>query len=142
RDDAPDLRRREVRHRETGHRKPPRACHRATGSEKWNIEPYGAFGVAHIAPPCASTIERQIDNPMPLPPGFVVKNALNNSTRWSAAMPMPVSCTLISTSSSLSGQERIASSRGRSETEAIAWTAFITVEDDLLELHAVAAHRR
>ena len=63
---------------------------------------------------------------MPMPPGFVVKNALNNSLRWSAAMPMPVSCTLISTSSSLSGQERIASSRGRSETEAIAWTAFIT----------------
>ena len=34
--------------------------------------PGAAVSEAHIRPPCASTIERQIDSPMPMPPGLVV----------------------------------------------------------------------
>src|SRR6266851_7914318 len=37
-----------------------------------NVAPWGMFAVAHIRPPCASMIERQIDSPMPMPPGLVV----------------------------------------------------------------------
>src|SRR6266568_759269 len=36
------------------------------------VAPWGTFAVAHIRPPCASMIERQIDSPMPMPPGLVV----------------------------------------------------------------------
>ena len=32
----------------------------------------GAFALAHNRPPCASIIERQIDNPIPMPAGLVV----------------------------------------------------------------------
>ena len=49
-------------------------------------------GVAHNRPPCASMIERQIDNPMPMPPGFVVKNELNIRSAFSGSMPVPESC--------------------------------------------------
>jgi hypothetical protein len=38
-------------------------------------------------------MERLIDRPMPMPPGLVVKNALNTCARSFAAMPTPVSCT-------------------------------------------------
>jgi hypothetical protein len=48
------------------------------GSANWKVAPYPAFGVAHSRPPCASTMERQIDNPIPMPADFVVKKALNN----------------------------------------------------------------
>ena len=34
--------------------------------------PRGSFAPAHIRPPCASTIERQIDSPMPMPLDLVV----------------------------------------------------------------------
>lgn len=44
----------------------------AVGSSMQKIAPWGLFGVAQIRPPCASTIERQIDNPMPKPLAFVV----------------------------------------------------------------------
>ena len=37
----------------------------------------GASDRALNCPPWASMIERQIDNPMPMPPGLVVKNASN-----------------------------------------------------------------
>jgi len=32
----------------------------------------GTFAIAHNRPPCPSMIERQIDRPIPKPPGFVV----------------------------------------------------------------------
>ena len=47
----------------------------AVGKVKWNVAPRPLFAVAHKRPPCDSTIERLIDNPMPLPWGLVVKNA-------------------------------------------------------------------
>jgi len=45
--------------------------------------------VAQSRPPCASTIERLIDSPMPMPPGLVVKKASNSRSRWFGSMPTP-----------------------------------------------------
>ena len=43
-----------------------------TGSENRKTAPWGAFGLAHSRPPWASTIDRLIDKPMPMPSAFVV----------------------------------------------------------------------
>ena len=43
-----------------------------------NVAPGPTLDDAHIRPPCASMMERQIDNPIPIPLGLVVKKALNN----------------------------------------------------------------
>src|SRR5882724_2315299 len=48
----------------------------AVGKVKWNVAPRPLFAVAHKRPPCDSTMERLIANPMPLPWGLVVKKAL------------------------------------------------------------------
>src|ERR1700733_13021580 len=47
----------------------------AVGKVKWNVAPRPLFAVAHKRPPCNSTMERLIDNPMPLPCGLGVKKA-------------------------------------------------------------------
>jgi len=47
----------------------------AVGKVKWNVAPRPSLAVAHNRPPCDSTIERLMANPMPLPWGLVVKNA-------------------------------------------------------------------
>src|SRR5262249_56739870 len=52
--------------------------HRSTGSVNWNVAPCLGFGVAQSRPPWPSMIERLIDSPMPIPPGLVVKKALNS----------------------------------------------------------------
>jgi hypothetical protein len=36
------------------------------GKVKWNVAPRPLFAVAHKRPPCDSTMERLIDNPIPL----------------------------------------------------------------------------
>jgi hypothetical protein len=41
-------------------------------------------------------IERQIDSPMPMPSGFVVKKALNSRAECSGSIPMPESSTATS----------------------------------------------
>src|SRR5882757_1592534 len=54
---------------------PPRVFYAAgslTGNEKENTVPCGAFAAAERRPPCASTIERLIDKPMPSPSALVV----------------------------------------------------------------------
>jgi len=51
---------------------------RAGGTVNANVAPGPALGDAQIRPPCASMMERQIDNPIPIPLGLVVKKALNN----------------------------------------------------------------
>jgi hypothetical protein len=43
-----------------------------TGKVNWKIAPFGMLALAHNRPPCASTIERQIERPIPIPPGLVV----------------------------------------------------------------------
>ena len=47
----------------------------------WNPVPRGRFGANHSRPSCASMIARQIDSPIPIPSGLVVKSGLNN--QWS-----------------------------------------------------------
>jgi hypothetical protein len=42
------------------------------GRVNWKLAPRGTVAAAHTRPPCASMIERQIDSPMPIPPGLVV----------------------------------------------------------------------
>jgi hypothetical protein len=42
------------------------------GSITEKTAPRGSFGIAQSRPPCASTIDRQIANPVPKPPGLVV----------------------------------------------------------------------
>jgi hypothetical protein len=44
----------------------------SVGSVMLNTAPLGSLGAAHNRPPCASTIERQIDKPMPKPFSLVV----------------------------------------------------------------------
>jgi hypothetical protein len=44
----------------------------ATGKVNRKTAPLGSFAPAHNRPPCASTIERQIERPNPNPPGLVV----------------------------------------------------------------------
>jgi hypothetical protein len=51
---------------------------RIRGRAKWKVAPRSALAVAQNLPPCASMIERLIESPMPMPPGFVVKKALKS----------------------------------------------------------------
>jgi len=37
-------------------------------SQNWKVAPWGRFSVAQSRQPCASMIDRLIDNPMPIPP--------------------------------------------------------------------------
>jgi hypothetical protein len=61
--------------------RPCSSCYRIAGNAKWKVAPRCTFGVAHSRPPCASTMERLIDSPMPMPPGLVLKKALNSRSR-------------------------------------------------------------
>ena len=49
----------------------PCACSRGNATSK--IAPRGSLARTESCPPCASTMDRQIDSPMPIPPGLVVK---------------------------------------------------------------------
>src|SRR5712671_1258954 len=90
------------------------------------MEPWGTVAVAHSRPPWASTIERQIDSPIPMPLDLVVKKALKSRSAFSAEMPTPQSVTLTSTCCVSSSRDRITSSRGRSLTDCMASMPFIT----------------
>src|SRR6266436_8005809 len=68
----------------------------AVGKVKWNVAPRPLFAVAHKRPPWDSTMERLMDNPMPLPWGLVVKNASKICSVFSLGRPTPVSLTEIS----------------------------------------------
>ena len=47
---------------------PYRLC---AGNMNWKVAPTSVFGVPHSRPPCASTIERLMAKPMPMPSAFV-----------------------------------------------------------------------
>ena len=51
------------------------------------------FGAAHNRPSWASMIDRQIDRPIPMPSGFVVKSGLNIRSMSCGPIPVPVSAT-------------------------------------------------
>jgi len=60
---------------------------------KWKVAPRPEFSDAQSRPPCDSIIVLLIDNPIPVPPTFVVKKALKISYILSAGIPTPVSLT-------------------------------------------------
>src|SRR5262249_13256492 len=60
------------------------------------VAPGPSLDVAHIRPPCASTIERQIERPMPMPPSRVVKKGVNSRAEAAGSRPMPESRTTTS----------------------------------------------
>src|SRR5882757_940005 len=68
----------------------------AAGKVKWNVAPRPPLPLAQIRPPCDSTIDLLIARPMPLPCGFVVKNASNIWSALPGGSPGPVSFTEIS----------------------------------------------
>ena len=45
---------------------------RASGSVRWNVAPCPGVFRAQMMPPWPSTIDRAIDSPIPMPPGFVL----------------------------------------------------------------------
>src|ERR1700681_3773110 len=47
-------------------------CVSSLGRVKRNVAPRPGLAAAHKRPPCDSTMERLIDNPIPLPSGLVV----------------------------------------------------------------------
>jgi hypothetical protein len=47
-----------------------RAAFASMGNVKMNVAPCGSFFSVHSRPPCDSTIDRQIANPMPIPSRF------------------------------------------------------------------------
>src|SRR5262249_49851168 len=59
------------------------------GNVKMNVAPRDLLFSAHNRPPCDSTIERQMANPMPIPCSFVVKKGSNILSGKS--MPWPLS---------------------------------------------------
>ena len=61
----------------------------AAGKSIWKTAPFGTFADADNQPPCASTIERQIDNPIPMPSGLVVKNASKSRSICAGSNPGP-----------------------------------------------------
>jgi hypothetical protein len=58
-------------------------------------------------------IERQIDNPMPIPLDLLVTKAPISRSAFSAAIPTPLSITVIDTFPALSWHDRITSPRIR-----------------------------
>ncbi len=67
------------------------------GSITQKTAPRGSFAVAQSRPPCASTIERQINNPMPEPFDLVVSKASKMRARFAGGSPGPESLTSTST---------------------------------------------
>src|SRR6266849_8012614 len=65
----------------------------AVGRVKWNVAPRPSLAAAHNRPPCDSTMERLMANPMPLPCGLVLQNAEKISSIFSIGNPTPVSLT-------------------------------------------------
>src|ERR1700693_3294301 len=68
----------------------------AAGKVKWNVAPRAPSPLAQICPPCDSTIDLLIARPMPLPCGFVVKNASNIWSTLPRGSPGPLSLIEIS----------------------------------------------
>ena len=63
------------------------------GSITQKTAPRGSFAVAQSRPPCASTIERQINNPMPEPFDLVVSKASKMRAKFAGGSPGPESLT-------------------------------------------------
>src|SRR5262249_5309981 len=66
-------------------------------SVKLNVVPGPLLRAAHTRPPCASIMDRQIDSPMPIPFGLVVRKGLNSVPVFSGWFPLPGPCTATTT---------------------------------------------
>lgn len=78
-------------------RTPSRKLCQLCGKVNRNIVPPPGLSSASNLPPCASTITRQTDRPIPRPLDLLVTNGSNNFSRTADDSPGPVSATLIST---------------------------------------------
>ena len=58
-----------------------------------SVAPRASLEVAHNRPPCDSTMERLMANPIPLPCGLVVKKAEKIWSTFPSGSPEPVSLT-------------------------------------------------
>src|SRR5258708_6406883 len=96
------------------------------GRTNWTVVPGPSLGEIDRRPSCASTIERQIESPIPMPLDLVVKKALNSRFAISAEIPTPQSVTLTCTRRFSSWPDRITSSRCRSVIGCMASIPFIT----------------
>jgi hypothetical protein len=70
---------------------PPHAL--AAGRVTKNVAPWSLLLEAHNRPPWASTMERQIERPSPVPDDFVVTNGWNNRSFTLSEIPLPRSVT-------------------------------------------------
>src|SRR4051794_32355813 len=115
----------------------------SAGRVKRKTAPRGSFAPAHNRPPCASTIERRIDRPSPNLPGLVVWNASNSRPSWAGSSPGPVSRTATSTPpplARLGADQQLAQPLPRAAHRLD--HVHDQVQDQLLQLHPVAADRR
>src|SRR6478672_7843361 len=62
-------------------------CEAIAGSLNWKVAPWCGLRLAHSLPQCPSMIERLMESPMPVPSGFVVKNASNSRSESSPSSP-------------------------------------------------------
>jgi hypothetical protein len=90
------------------------------GNCAYKTVPCGLRGAAHRLPPCASTIDRQMDRPIPMPCDLVVKKASKIRSVWLRSIPVPESSTATLTSLEASSSDLIVKRRSRSDTEFIA----------------------
>src|SRR5688572_30586577 len=105
------------------------------------VSPLSALHVAQMRPRCASTMERLMASPSPSPSGLVLTKVSKIVATLAASTPTPRSHTVIATRPGSRGEVLTVTLRGGA-TVAIACSAFQQIEDDLLELDAVAAHGR
>ena len=105
--------------------------------------PGPALRVAQIRPPCASTIERQIDNPMPRPLGLVVKNALKSCFEF---FRIDADTGILDRHEHLVGIVELRSDEEFARASGDSGHGLGAVDDEiddhLLQLDAIALHRR
>src|SRR5438552_5053851 len=93
------------------------------GSVTRKVKPRSRLRVATMCPPCASTMERLMDNPMPSPSALLETKGSNMRSSPGPSTPAPVSVTVISMLPGFGSAVSMRSTRGPSETSAMAWQA-------------------
>ena len=71
--------------------------HGSIGRANWNVAPRSALRETHTRPRCASTIERQIDSPIPIPSDLGRKKSIEQMGFILRIDAGPESCTATST---------------------------------------------
>ena len=95
------------------------------GRVTWNTVPCGTALATVMRPPCDSTIDRQIERPIPIPSAFVVKKASKMRLAFSGATPGPgILHGYESPATVMFFSDRTRTSRSRSSMDDIASAAF------------------